>query len=357
VPRRRGGGESPPGSVEAGLRELAVDRGPDIRQLSRGDTENLRGIMLSADTPTDWPEDAKASAVLTVIQELIGDMANQRWTVASLAAFRMPPEDYMGTEHDSLAGRWRALARQEGASSDREIKDRAEAYRGYWVTAAGHLAEKVDERFNELNNTPDGWLEYRSGLQSVPPNSLPISFERTDVLFKFRGRLGVRSISYRWLIANGPVDRYEPVGWYYNEPDAPVEIVPLANCQIEGPLRDLPQGGRTATLKFSHVLDQGERYFFSYVTEFNSQQPCRPVILYEIRGRSTHTLTIRAQFDPEAMPNKCWHFDVEAQNEGWEVPPDGASELLTIAPNGYIEWTFENCQRGRKFGLQWRWYD
>ena len=357
MPRRRGGGESPPGSIEAGLRELAKDAGPDIRQLSRGKTENLRGIMQAARTPPNWPEDAKASAVLTVIQELIREIANPRWKAAALAAFRLPADQYLGAQHDSLAGRWRALASRDGASSGAGVKERAEAYRGYWVTAASHLSHDVERRFAELNDTTDGWQAYRIGAPPSPPQALPVSFERTDVLYRFRGRLGVQAITYRWVVANAPIDQYEPVGWYYNEPDAPVEIIPLANCALDGPLRDLPQGGRTATLKFSRTLAHGERYFFAYITQFNSQQPCRPVILYEVKGQRMRTLTIRAQFDVDAMPRRCWHFDVEGQNEGWEVPSDDAPKVLTINPNGYAEWTFEECQRGRKFGLRWQWYD
>lgn len=355
MPRRRGGGESPPGSIEAGLRELAKDAGPDIRQLSRGKTENLRGIMQAARTPPNWPEDAKASAVLTVIQELIREITNPRWKAAALAAFRLPADQYMDPEHDSLAGRWRALAQKDSASTSDEIRERAEAYRGYWVTAAGHLAQKVERRLDELNDMSDGWQAYRVGLPPSLPNMLPISFERTDVLYRFRGRVGVEALTYRWLFANAPVDRYEPVGWYYNEPDAPVEIIPLANCALEGPLRDLPQGGRTATLRFSRALAEGERYFFAYMTQFNAQQACRPVILYEVRGREMRTLVVRAQFDRAAIPRRCWHFDVEAQNEGWESPPAGAPELLTIAENGYVEKVFTNCRRGRKFGLRWQW--
>lgn len=355
MPRRPGGGGSPRGSIEAGLRELAKEKGPDIRQLSRGDTENLQGIMQSAQTPVDWPEDAKASAVLTVIQELIEEITNPRWKAAAMAAFRLPADQYLGAEYDSLAGRLRALAVRDGASSDVEIKSRAEAYRGFWMSAANSLADMVERRFAELNSTRDGWQTYRTGLPPYPPQSLPISFDQTDVLFRFNGRVGVQSISYRWLVAHAPVDHYEPVGWYYNQPDAPVEILPLANCTIEGPMRDLPQGGRSANLKFSRTLEKGAHYFFAYTTYFHSQQSCRPVIFYEIRGRTTRTLTVRAQFDPKVVPHKCWRFNAEAQNEGWEVPPEGAPELLTIAPNGYVDWTFRDCPRGRKFGLQWQW--
>ena len=319
MPRRPGGGESPRGSVEAGLRDLAKDAGPDIRQLSRGDTESLQGIMLAARTPTGWSREAKATAVLTVIKELVQDLTNPRWKAAGLAAFRLPADQYIGSDCDSLAGRWRALARMEGAS-EREIKDRAEAYRGYWMTAANHLAEKVERRLAELNDTPSGWDAYRVGLAPSLPDSLPISFERTDVLYRFRGYQGLQSISYRWLVAHAPVDHYDPVGWYYNDPNAPVEIVPLANCSLDGPLRELPQGGRTGILRFSRTLDKGDRYFFAYMITFNSQQPCRPTVLYEVRGQLMNSLTVRAQFDPAALPRKCWYFDIGAQSEGWETP-------------------------------------
>jgi hypothetical protein len=338
------------------LRDLAKDAGPDISQLSRGDTESLEAIMLAARTPVDWPREAKATAVLTVVKELIEELTNPRWKSASQAAFRLPADRYTGSEFDSLAARWRGLGRIEGAS-EHELKDRAEHYRGYWVAAANHLAEKLERRMAELNGTSGGWEAYYVGLPPSLPDSLPVSFDKTDVLYRFQGYRGLQSISYRWLVAHAPVDHYDPVGWYYNDPNAPVEIVPLANCALDGPLRDLPQGGRTGTLKFSHTLDKGERYFFAYMIIFNSQQPCRPTVLYDVRGREMRSLTVRAQFDPEAIPHKCWYFDIGAQSEGWGVPPDSAPIVLDIPINGYVEHSWESCQRGREYGLQWLWND
>jgi hypothetical protein len=165
----------------------------------------------------------------------------------------------------------------------------------------------------------------------------------------------VQVISYRWLTAHGPVDHYDAVGWYYNEPDAPVEIIPMANCELDGAIQDLPAGGRVARLRFSHELEEGERYFFAYGTLFNSQQPCRPTILYEVRGLRMDALVVRAQFDPAMKPIRCWFFDVEAQGEGWERPGPQGPELLQIAANGYVEHEFPNCRRGRKYGLRWEW--
>lgn len=355
MPRRPGGGEPPRDSIEAGLRDLARDPGPDVRRLGRGDTGGLQAIMLAARTPSDWPREARATAVLTVIQELTQQITNPRWRAAALAALRLPADHYMGSAYDSLAGRWRTLAHREGALSDRDIKRHAEAYRGYWSTAASHLADTVERRFGELNDSPGAWGMYRVGLSPSLPDPLAISFDRTDVLYRFQGYRGLQSISYRWLIAHAPVDHYEPVGWYYNDPNAPVEIVPLANCTLAGPLRDLPQGGRTGTLKFAHTLDGGEHYFFAYMIVFNSQQPCRPTVLYDVRGQGMRSLTVRAQFDSGAMPYRCWYFDLGAQSEGADVPLEGAPELLDVAPNGYVEHNFEHCLRGRKYGLRWLW--
>ncbi|HEV2402719.1 MAG TPA: hypothetical protein VGS08_00795 [Candidatus Saccharimonadales bacterium] len=186
-------------------------------------------------------------------------------------------------------------------------------------------------------------------------SSSPISFNRTDALYLFRGNVGIQSISYRWLTAHGPIDHYDAVGWYFNEPDAPVEIVPLANCVLDGPLRDLPMGGRMGTLRFARTLAPGEEYFFAYTTKFNSEQVCRQAILYEVRGREMRSLTVRAQFDPAALPVRAWYFDVEAQTEGWATPDDDSPQMLEIASNGYVERQFTHCEHSRKYGLRWEW--
>jgi hypothetical protein len=333
---------------------LVQASGPDIRKLSRGDTEGLQRIMQLAEVPLEWPAATKAAAIFTIIQELAEEIANPRWRAAAKAAFRLPADQYMGPEFDSLASRWRTLARREGALGA-EAKGRAEAYRGYWIAAATHLADRLERRILELNRSPNSWRAYTTGAPPSPPRSLPISFDHTDVLYRLRGNRGIESISYRWLTAHAEVDHYEAVGWYYNEPDAPVQIIPLANCALDGPLRDLPQGGRCGTLRFSHTLKAGEHYFFAYMTRFNSDQPCRPTILYEVRGLEMRSLIIRAQFDPDAVPARCWYFNVEAQSEGWKTPGKNAPELLTIAPNGYLDHEFHHCERGRKYGLRWDW--
>lgn len=356
MPKRPGGGEPPPESIEQGLRDLVLQVGPDIRKLSRGETVGLQTIMRAARPPDHWPIDVKAAAVLDVIHEALDNISNVRWRSAANAAFRRPAERYLGQSCDSLAGRWKSAALEEG-TTEGELAKRQEAYRGYWISAANHLAEAVERQFDNLNRLADGWSQYRKSEPPAPPPSLPISFDRTDVLYRFEGNRGVQCISYRWLTAHADVDHYDAVGWYYNQPDAPVEIVPLANCVLAGPMRDLPQGGRSGTLKFERTVHAGEAYFFAYMTCFHSEQPCRPTILYEVRGLSMRSLIVRAQFDVAALPIKLWSFEVEAQDEGWEIPEDEAPGVLTVGSNGYAQSEYPNCERGRKYGLRWLWGD
>ncbi|MFI6305077.1 hypothetical protein ACIBCH_24645 [Amycolatopsis thailandensis] len=351
MPRRPGGGESPRDSVEEGLRFLALDEGPDIRKLSRNAVGGVGTIMDLARTPEDWTVDAKAAAVLTIVQELVEKLSNPRWKLAAEAAFRLPAERFTEKTCESLAGRFRVLALRRG-----EPVSRWEAYRGYWMAAASALAVQLEERLNELTASSNGWGIYRLNEPLSPPRSLPISIDRTDVLYRFEGRRGVEVFTYRWITAHGAVDRYPAIGWYYNQPDAPVEIVPLANCELDGELSDLPQGGRLGNLKFSHWLEPDEQYFFAYRTIFNADQPCRPTILYEVRGLQMRALTVRAQFDPRCLPVGVSWFDVDAQNQGWSTPLwSGASEMVDVAGNGYAAHEFASCELGRKYGLRWTW--
>jgi len=331
-----------------------VGVGPTLKSLAYDTSGGSSILMAAAHTPDHWTPEDKASAILSILHELVDKMSNGRWKAASRAALRHPADDYRGSHLDSVAARWRELVVKEGYGEP-EARDAAEKYRGYWTTAATHLADTLADRLHELNST-SGWRQYEQSEPLTPPLKLPLSFDRTDVLYRFQGRIGVQSISYRWLTAHGDVDHYETAGWYYNEPEAPVEIRPLANCQLAGPLRELPQGGRSATLAFSRKLVAGDRYFFAYTTFFRSERPCRPTILYEVRGLSMSHLTVRAQFDISAMPRRAWHFNLGVQIEDIS-PEDGAPELLPISPNGYVDYEFQSCQRGRKYGLRWQWDD
>jgi hypothetical protein len=353
MPRRPGGGEAPPDTLEAGLRRLAVEAGPTVLRLLQDRSPGIRAIMNLASPPDHWPQEDVAGAVLQILDELVEEIANPRWRASCKAALRIPADDYPGTECDSVAGRWRTLARREGVAEG-ATEEAVERYRGYWTVAAVRLAEMLSKRLFELNRN-GGWISYQQHDLDVLSSNLPISFDCTDVLFQFDKQRGTGFTSYIWLTAHGPVDHYDTMGWYYNDPDAEVDIVPLANCSLAGPLLDLPQGGRSASLAFSRQLNAGEEYFFAYATRFVSDRPCRPTILYKVRGMSMDQLTIRAQFDVEALPLKIWYVDVAEQLQGSAVPDDGDPQVLEISSNGYVSYEFVHCKRGREYGLRWIW--
>lgn len=353
----RGGASE--GSIEDGLKNLVQFAGPNVRELSEGAKEGYKAILAAAHVPEDWTVDAKASAVLTVIQEAVDEIRNANWRLAARAAFRLPATDYVGPECDSRESRWKALAQREGYTTQADVRKRIENYRDYWRNAVPRLAADVERRLGELSRLPDGWQRFRTDPPLPPgsplPLSQPISFDRTEVLYEFRGACGIQATSHRWLRAHEPVNYYDAVGWYYNEPRAAVEIIPLANCTSDGVIHELPRGGVTGRLHFSHALEPGEQYYFSYITRFNSDQPCMPTILYEVRGREIRDLTVRAQFDMRSVPQRICYFDLGAQDDGWEWPEDGAPEWISIAPNGFVEHRFEVCHRGRQYGLKWIW--
>lgn len=354
MPRRPGGGEYPPRSIEAGLRELVMGEGPNVRRLARRESLGLEHLMTVAATPSTWAPDVAAAAVVEVIVEQVQGVANPRWRSAAEAALRLPADSFFGEPGESLAKRWKRRAELDGRP---DVEAAKEAFRGYWTACARSLADRLEVVFEEMARDPTSWDRFAKSEPHSPPLMLPISFDRTDVLYRFDGRVGVQSTSYRWLKAHDPVSYYDAVGWYYNEPNAPVEIVPLANCEVNAPIRDLPAGGRTARLSFARTLSSGDEYFFAYTTMFNSSQPCRPTILYEVRGRRMDNLVVRSQFDRAEMPGLCWYFDVEAQSEGWQEPDSDGAQVLEVAPNGYVEHMFRECRRGRKYGLRWLWTD
>jgi hypothetical protein len=352
------GGDSAAETIERGLKNLVLYVGPNVRELCRYTKPGFRALMEAASVPDDWADDAKASALLMIIQELVEAIHNPRWHAAAMAAFRLPASEYVGDEYDSRNARWKALAERQGYE-EAEIKQEVLRYRDHWRGAVTQLAADLSDRLSELNRSPASWYRFQAESAPQPPLPLaaPISFDRIEVLYELQGNRCIKCTSWRWVTAHEPVTCYEAVGWYYSEPSAPVEIVPIAHCTLDGPLHELPMGGVLGRLRFSHTLEPGEHYFFAYETRFNSQRPCRPAILYDIRSRELRELTVRVLFDSQALPRKIWYLNVGTQTDGWQVPEDGAPEILQVAPDGYVEHRFEVCRHGRMYGLRWEWQE
>lgn len=310
--------------------------------------------MIAAEVPHDWPDEVKAGTVLTVIHELIEQMDNPRWRAAAQAALRLPADRYLGGQFDALSRRFLQVADDEGYAGS-QAKERAEAYRGYWITGAKRLADALGSRLSDLNRDPDGWSAYRLDMPPRPPAYLPITFDRTDVLYRFEGRRGVQAITYRWITATKELTYYPAIAYYYSDPDGPVGVTPLANCSTDGQLFDLPEGGRAAKLSFGRTLAPGESTFFAYTTTFYSDRDCRPIISYECKGASARQFFLRAQFDPECLPRQCWRYDMRAFDLEHRLPAPDDPRTLQIGGNGYVEVSFPYFEPGHKYGMGWLW--
>ena len=349
-PRR---GDQPLDSLQAALAYLAEGEGPNISKLLHSSSNGCTELLRLVAAPVDWRREEVAEAVLDLIATAVTDIDQRSWRLAVEAALRLPDTRYQGAAFDSRAKRWQEAALELPDLAGKAPAKREEALRGYWRSSLPHLATAVRRRIDQQNRA--GWVRNGVPYPPAPPLDLPISFALTEILYEFDGFRGVQSTSRRLLRAHGAVDHYEAVGWYYAEPDAKVEIVPIYGCVSGGQHQDLPVGGRSLVLRFDKTLEPGDEHYFEYKTVFNSQLRCRPTILYEVRGQSMDKLIVRARFDSRVLPVKIWPFDVAVQTAGQRVPEDGAPELLAVSSNGYVEREFGPCFRGRKYGLRWIW--
>ena len=345
------------GSIERGLRELGDGRGASVRKLADAHSPGLRAIIdaVRPELEANWSIEDKAAAALDVILQTLATFRNENWKAVTEAAYGQPEEQYRGPQFDTRAARWRERAqRDEDLQDGPAMKSRLETYRGFFVNAVSRLSEDVEQMFQALNREPSAWERYRRHEPSSPTH-LPVTFERVDVLFRLQGNVGVQQLTYRWLKALEPISEIEVVGWYYSQADADLDIVPLANCTLDGELDDLPRGGRIGALKFARTLNPGDDYFFAYSINYRSEKPCRPVVSHEVRGRATKLLTVRVQFDPQAMPDRCWCFEAIGELDGQRVPSLGSDRDLVVSANGYVDHEFKDAVFGRKYGIMWRW--
>ncbi len=281
VPRHPGGRIPPEDSIQRGLIDLGDGRGADVRRLNQPETPGLAAILglVEPKPELDWSAEQKARGALVEIRTLLEAMRYENGRRAAMAAYGWPEAGYTGLS--TRTQRWKAaISREEGISGDsahpperRHVQRRLDCCGGFFRNAAAKLAHDVERRFIALNETERGWETHRPGdPTALPSPPIPVEAERVDVLFCLRGRVGTDHFVYREIRALQPLDGIDAVGWYYNDPDAQLDIEPLLNCTREGILRDLARGGRVATLKFVRSLAVDERYCYAYVVRYNSER-------------------------------------------------------------------------------------
>lgn len=202
-------------------------------------------------------------------------------------------------------------------------------------------------RLSQLNVT-GAWEKY------ADPDARRFKFARYHMLFRLKDRVGIECITYRVLQAlSDGVDSYRSVAWYYSDPEANVEIVPLANCEVAA-LQPLAAGGAAALLKLPHALRQDETCFFASKVIYHSKRESTRIVSHEVRSRAVDELTIGIQFDQRTPPSFVWHYSSNAEI-GMKRPDKGSSDLLSVSEAGYTSHVFLNCANGRRYGIQWDW--
>jgi hypothetical protein len=210
-------------------------------------------------------------------------------------------------------------------------------------------------RLSQLNAT-GGWEQYAEGytpLKEDPPGG-PFKFTRYHMLFRLADRVGIECITYRVMQAlSDGVDSYRAVAWYYSDPEADVQILPVANCEV-GDLEPLEKGGAAAILRLPHALRRNETCFFASKVIYHSERESTRIVSHEVRSHSVDKLTIGIQFDPEAPPSSVWHYS-GGREAGMKRPQGDSSDFLRMSELGFISHDFLKCLNGRRYGIQWDW--
>jgi hypothetical protein len=310
----------------------------------RLEDSELLGLMQN--TPPGWTAAERSAALGRLVTEVVNELGNINLRSAAQVALNLGASVATG----SAAVRWRAFSAAKG-NSERTA-------RNWWYDAATALARTLPERVAEINQAGD-WPKYRvHGISGRPAKNLPpYRFARIDSSYWLRGRVGVRSVSSRRLVAvEDGVDRVRAVGRYYadSRPGA-ATIRALMNCRVAD-TRGHGRGATVADLELSMSLDRDEETFFSYETDFASDRECEPVVTHEVTAASVGLFVARVQFDPAELPDLCWYFAARTNVEALLEPETEETErLLDVNRLGYVEHRFHDCEYGVTYGIGWRW--
>jgi len=332
-----------PDEVGKVLENLADSGGAAVEKLA---SEAGRPLLDYAKTPLQWSRRQQATAVHNVINDLIETLGDNRHRHAVRTRLGMagPPgaDGTILSPLEAFVHKTSVPPQTRGNSADGS---------GVQLAPFGKI---VFDRLAQINATR-GWESHIED-QAARPEQLPdhpFEFDSYHMVFTLRGRAGVECTTYRVLRAlQDGIDSYPSVGWYFSDPGSPVEIDALANCRVTG-LTRRPDGGVAAKLKLPHPLRKGESCFFASRIRYASEVEANRVITHEVRSRRVRRLTIGVQFDVAALPEPIWRFSGDTLNT--EPPASGSDAFLAVSELGYVEHIFENCEHGRKIGLQWNW--
>ena len=336
----KGGQANVPETPQEALSALASGEGATPEQIASPLGRPLRDL---AYVPPQWPWNVEATAIRNVISEVVESLADAHNREAARAQLGLAPQY---SSHDPAQRMETLLA--SGAFDPERIS----AYSQQIYPA---LAQMLRERLLQLNST-GGWLEYAAGYS--PPEeeivSYPFKFERYHMLFSLAKRVGIECTTYRVLRAlDDGVSSYKAIAWYYSDPEAAVEVIPIANCRVAS-IEPQEDGGAAAVLELPHPLRRGETCFFASKVIYHSSRETTRIVSHDVRSQSVDRLTIGIQFDMDAPPFSVWHYTGDGE-VGMRRPSPDSNSFLPMSELGFVSHKFRACKHGRRYGIQWDW--
>lgn len=365
-------GEQAP--CEAGLRELAAKRGPSIGKLEYAavhpaDAEaELRELMVRTESMVGANPRQRAAALWEIIKEEIKkvdrDGQHPRYRAALLAAFRIPMEDYRGTEYDTIAKRLEH-AKEAGGF---EPNVGQEAPNNSWRQGARRLGWVVEERLTQLSRDPEGWLAYQTKASPKPDDpapppqdAQPVFVDRLTATYSMKGRTVSYAITERLVTAKADhVDHYIVRAYSPLAGEHKVEVQALLNCQAGPGQKFASRGGETHEVPMyaPAPIHSGQQWFFASRVIHQEGANEEPVVEIQVtsHGIAPNGLTMRVQFEKGCYPLAAWWFANVPDDRQLVKPPDGHRRRLECSEFGFLEHRFtELCRPLSKYGLGWEW--
>lgn len=146
---------------------------------------------------------------------------------------------------------------------------------------------------------------------------------------------------------------------YRQSPEqADIELKALLNCRI-GRIDTIktsePNEIRRADVLLPHPLLRGETCFFATSATYHRDAGSDDFTQVEVTGQRADRVRVRVQFDPNAVPLRCWTFEGGPEADKWLEPVGDSTRLRAISELGYVEHEFRDLPAASKAGLVWRW--
>lgn len=193
------------------------------------------------------------------------------------------------------------------------------------------------------------------GNTAVPPWRV----QRREMTYQVDARLTVVHVLNTWVVTatEDAVRSGDKVAIYYSDRGPGVlAFEPIFGCDLEDTWTS-EDGGLCGRFAFPAPLAKGASHCFTYLTRVTTDEPMASILLTEPESVEAFN-TIRAYFPPGVLDGiPIGIVDGVISSVSQKLQVSDLKDTTSVSPLGFVEWTFENCQPGLKYGLKWVWPD